>query len=77
MFYSHVLRVVRVVCVLRVGVGFRVLKVLRCGGGEGRIPSLMAGAIASEVPSPIPFHSSLMCHPLGIRHKQERSEPSC
>jgi hypothetical protein len=42
-FYSLVLRVVWI------GVGSRVPQVLGRGGGEGRVPSLMAAAVEREI----------------------------
>jgi hypothetical protein len=45
LFYSRVLRVVRVV---GIGVGSRVLKVLGRQGGKGRVARLMASAVETE-----------------------------
>jgi hypothetical protein len=44
------------------------------GGEEGRVPSLMAAAVESEVLIIISFLSSLMCRPWGIRLQRGRNE---
>jgi hypothetical protein len=68
LFYSRVLRVVWVVWV---GVSSRVVSVMGRGGGEGRVPSLMAASVEREVTYSNFF--SLNYRPWGIRLKRERN----
>ena len=44
------------------------------GGGEGRVPSLMAAAVEREVSDYYFFFSSLMCIPWDMRLKRGRYE---